>query len=244
MFVRACVCILFGCMGAVCICMYMGALYLTWYCLTISVQIVCKLLNCYEPRLLDVRNSGFCQPPEEMSSKCDLNSFKVFDVCEVQYLDYQFKLPFAVENFVQSFREHTSGPSIVCSLPFIVYTDVVCFCHLLVATSPFLIAADPKDVLRMEPALVCILAKTALTGDLEQNLIRCQKGWKNIGKGLIFHPTWCGREPNKPITLKHPPVNLPVKLEPVLEQLKLMTARKLHELKPELVRSLCPGMLI
>ena len=204
---------------------------------------VCRLLNCYVPDIVNPTNDGLCEALEEMTSTCDLDSFKVFDACNVQHLQDQFKLPVAVRNFVESLRPLIRGPSIVCSLPFIVFAGDVRFCHLLLATSPFLIAADPKDVLQMEPTLVCVLAKATLTGDIEQEIITCQKKWENISKGVIFHPTWGQQEPKPPLTLRYPAVKLPVKLEPVLEQLNLGMARKLHECKPELVRSLLPCRL-
>ena len=204
---------------------------------------MCKLLNCYVPDIVNPTNEGMCESLEEMTSTCDLDSFTVFDVCNVQHLQDQFKLPVAVRNFVESLQPLIRGPNIVCSLPFIVFAGDVRFCHLLLATSPFLIAVGPDDVLRMEPTLVCALAQATLTGDIEQKIITCQRKWEHVSKGVVFHPTWGEQERRTPIALKYPTVELPVQLEPVLEQLNLGMARKLHECKPELVRSLLPGRL-
>ena len=210
-------------------------------CLHIPIQMVCELLNCFEAKVLHHTNSGLTEPPEKMGLKCDLDGFEVFDVCDVQHLSDQYKLPVAVKKFVKSIQHLAPGPSFVCSLPFIVYARNVYFLNLLLASSPFLVVADPSNMLQMKPTLVCVLAKATLAGDFEKEFITCHKEWKNKSSGVIFHPTWGGHEPEEPLTSST--VDLPDKLETLLVELNLRLARKLHKLKPELAGSLCTGML-
>jgi hypothetical protein len=203
-----------------------------------KLEIITILLNSFDGRCTEMTNAGLCQPVTDLTSQCDLNSLEVFDACDLPDLSHQLKcrLPLAVDNFIQSVQRHASEPNNFCCLPFLTFTEVVILTRLIVVSTPFQIVVGDNSMPTMKSTFACILARVTLSSKVEEDLILCQKSWKNVAKGVLFQPEWL--VPKKLEDFKYSFEELPSQLEPVLEQLAVRTAINLSDKKLETCREL------